>query len=87
MVTLTLKVPAAVGVTATEAGAGVQVAAVGAPVQVMVAVTGLIPVTLRLYVAVAPAVTVCEAIGSVLPEGNREGQYRSANGAVERDGL
>src|SRR6185312_10600762 len=39
VVTLTLKVPAAVGVTATEAGAAEQVAAVGAPVQVMAAVT------------------------------------------------
>ena len=38
-VTTTVKVPAVVGVTATEAGAAEQVAAVGAPVQVMAAVT------------------------------------------------
>jgi hypothetical protein len=48
VVTLTLRVPAAVGVTATEAGAGEQVASVGAPVQAIVAVTDWFPVTLRL---------------------------------------
>ena len=48
MVTLTLKVPAAAAVTATEAGDGLQVAAVGAPVQVIVAVTDWLPETLRL---------------------------------------
>jgi len=48
VVTLTLKVPAAVAVTGTEAGVGEQVAAVGAPEQETVTVADWLAVTLRL---------------------------------------